>query len=218
MRGVAPRLIAIGTAVLLAELGVALGSSQAMPASLRPPSAQAQGSGGDAAAGREVFQASCAMCHGADAAGMMRMHPSLRGAVERLSPQGVEVTIRKGRATQPPMPAFEGRLTDAEITDVVAYIASLPVGPRNFGPDSGRDGGGMMGRDMMSERRRDWNPVAWAAVLVGILAVAALVFLALRRPRPAPAGEDPRLLLDRRYAAGELRREEYLERRRDLES
>jgi hypothetical protein len=45
------------------------------------------------------------MCHGSDAARMTGTHPSLRGAVERLSSEGVEVTIRKGRTTMPPMPA-----------------------------------------------------------------------------------------------------------------
>jgi mono/diheme cytochrome c family protein len=216
MEATAP-LVVIAAAVLIVVLTVATGSAQGMPPpSLHSGPAQAQGNGGDASAGRGVFQANCAMCHGADAAGMMGMHPSLRGAVERLSRQGVEVTIRKGRATQPPMPAFEGRLTDAEIADVVAYIASLPVGPRNFGPEGG--GGGMMGRGMMGDRRRDWDPVVWATVLLVILAIAAALILALRRARPTAFGEDARSVLDHRYAAGELSREEYLERRRDLEA
>jgi mono/diheme cytochrome c family protein len=66
-------------------------------------------------AGRRVFGDHCAMCHGSDASGMMGMHPSLRGAVERLTVEGVDVTVRKGRDTDPPMPAFEGRLSDQEI-------------------------------------------------------------------------------------------------------
>ena len=82
--------------------------------------------------GREIFEQSCVMCHGQDASGMMGMHPSLRGAVERLSREGIEVAIREGRNTTPPMPAFESQLTEKEIDDVVAYIDTLPVGPRNF--------------------------------------------------------------------------------------
>jgi mono/diheme cytochrome c family protein len=208
-----PRLVVITTVVALFALVSPPGLAPAMPPSLAPPQAR---TGGDVATGRAVFDANCAMCHGADATGMMGMHPALRGAVERLSREGVEVAIRKGRATQPPMPAWEGRLTDAQIADVVAYIASLPPGPRNFGPEPG--GGGMMGRGMMGGRRRNWDPVYWAVILLVILAVAGVLLLFLRRPRSSPAGEDPRLLLDRRYAAGELGREEYLERRRDLES
>jgi mono/diheme cytochrome c family protein len=65
---------------------------------LLPSPARAQS--GDAETGREVFEANCAMCHGRDASGMMGMHPSLRGAIERLSVEGVEVTIRKVRGAE----------------------------------------------------------------------------------------------------------------------
>jgi hypothetical protein len=150
-----------------------------------------------------VFVANCAMCHGADASGMMGMHPSLRGAVDRLSRDGVEVTIRRGRRTQPPMPAWDGRLTDRQIDDVIAYIASLPAGPRNFGPEAG---GGMMGGG--SGGRGGW----WVAALIAAgLLVALIVIEVVRR-----ASVSPRRLLDRRYASGELTREEYLQRRDDL--
>ncbi len=97
----------------------------------------------DVESGREVFLANCAMCHGQDAGGMMGMHPSLRGAVDRLTREGVEVAVRKGRDTEPPMPAFEGRLSDQQIEQVIAYIDSLPPGPRNFGADPA-EGGNMM--------------------------------------------------------------------------
>lgn len=106
------------------------------------PIAAAQ-SGGDPDACARVYRDSCAMCHGGDATGMMGMHPALRGAVDRLGLEGVEVAVRDGRATNPPMPAFGGRLTDREIADV----KSLPNGPRNFGPghDDGMAGGMMDG-------------------------------------------------------------------------
>jgi mono/diheme cytochrome c family protein len=180
--------------------------------------AGAQPDGGDAKAGERVFQANCAMCHGSDAAGMMGMHPSLRGAVERLSPEGVEVTIRKGRKTMPPMPGFEGRLSDRAIADVMAYLASLPEGPRNFGPE--RDGmGGMMRSPDTSDG--DGRVPVWLGVtlVVLVLALATLVVLVVRQSRrTAVAGAHARSVLDRRYAAGELTRDEYLERRRDLEA
>ena len=101
----------------------------------------------DPAGGERIFQANCAMCHGRDATGMMGMHPALTGAVNRLTQEGVEVTIRNGRDTRPPMPAFADRLSDDEITSVIAYLDRLPDGPRNFGPeaDASDDGmGGMM--------------------------------------------------------------------------
>lgn len=176
--------------------------------------AEAQPAGGEVRRGEEVFQASCAMCHGSDAAGMMGMHPSLRGAVERLSAEGVEVTIRKGRRTMPPMPAFEDRLSDQAIADVMAYLASLPQGPRNFGP--GRDGmEGMMG----GEDTTDGGVAAGlaGALLVLVLALAGLVVLMVRQRRSSGTG-DARSVLDRRYAAGEVTRDEYFERRRDLDT
>ncbi len=183
---------------------------------------QTQPSGDDVEAGRKVFESHCAMCHGAEATGMMGMHPSLRGAVERLTREGVEVTIRKGRRTTPPMPAFEGRLSDEEITDVVAYIASLPPGPRNFGPEAG--GGGGMGdmMDGLSDRDGDDSGSFGLAVVAAaalVLGAGAVLVLAVRYRRRDMSGvENARAVLDRRYAAGELTREEYLERRRDLET
>ncbi len=105
-------------------------------------------SGADAARGEELFQANCAMCHGSDATGMMGMHPALRGAVDRLTAEGVEVTIRNGRDTRPPMPAFGDRLGEDDIADLVAHLETLPAGPRNFEPEGGngqRDGRGMGG-------------------------------------------------------------------------
>lgn len=179
---------------------------------------------GDAAAGRQVFEANCAMCHGSDARGMMDMHPSLRGTVQRLSRQGVVVTIREGRNTTPPMPGFDDRLTDTQIADVTAYLAELPTEPRNSGPRPGRDR--TMGDDSMMDggmMNGGWLTVlltVLVAVLV-LLVVAIIIVWLLRdnrdgRPPPGPRSA-ARAELDRRYAAGELTREDYLQRREDLE-
>lgn len=168
------------------------------------PTVAAGQQGGDPANGREVFAANCAMCHGSDAAGMMGMHPSLRGATERLSHEGVEIAIRQGRRTQPPMPAWQGRLSDDEIDDVIAYIATLPDGPRNFGPDGGS--GMMTGGD-------GDGMTAPLVVLLVVLAAAAAGLIAWTATIRVLS---PLRVLDRRYAAGELSREEYLQRRDDL--
>lgn len=166
--------------------------------------------------GREVFTANCAMCHGQDATGMMGMHPSLRGAVDRLTVEGVEVAIRNGRDTNPPMPAFGERLSASEIDDVISYLASLPDGPRNFGPDAG---GGMMGSDMGGDML--WG--RGSALVLGVLLGGAMTLVggaavaAVRRGRATSSRSPARDELDRRYAAGELSRDDYLQRRRDIE-
>jgi mono/diheme cytochrome c family protein/uncharacterized membrane protein len=194
---------------------------------LAPGDSAAQAAG-NADAGQDVYAANCAMCHGTDAAGMMGMHPALRGAIERLTVEGVEVTIRNGRQTTPPMPAFDDRLSDEQIADVIAYLDTLPMGPRNFGPEMSEPGGmmpdgGMM--DGMMDGGWDGGDVLSAvvlSVLVVVLILGAVVMVTQRR-RQAPgdgrhAGESPRAILDRRYAAGELSREQYRQAREDLDT
>jgi mono/diheme cytochrome c family protein len=80
---------------------------------------------GDPEAGRNVFKANCAMCHGADASGMMRVHPSLRGAVERLTLEGVEVTVPQRARHDATNARVRSRLTDQEINDVIALSDTL---------------------------------------------------------------------------------------------
>lgn len=204
------RRVAAGTGRLALLAAVVMLTLAAVTATTVAPGARPVAAGqqdeppaGGIAAGERVFQNSCAMCHGADASGMMGMHPSLRGAVRRLSREGVEVTIRRGRRTEPPMPAFEDRLSDDEIGDVIAYVASLPLGPRNFGPG---DGGGMMNGPETGDGGLRAIVVALAVLAA---AAAALVFAARLRSSPAAA-------LDRRYAGGKLSRDDYLQARRDL--
>ncbi|MBW3606339.1 MAG: c-type cytochrome [Actinobacteria bacterium] len=197
------------------------------PASIVPAPAATEAA---TSPGRDIFEAHCAMCHGADAAGMMGMHPSLRGAVERLTRAGVEVTVRNGRDTNPPMPAFDDRLTDRQIDDVIAYIASLPTGPRNFGPSMPMMRAGDVddqttrGRGMMDGGMMGGFAVLWIILIVALiaLAVAAVAWLVRNMGGSGragdPRGDSPhaRAELDRRYAAGELSRDEYLQRREDL--
>lgn len=187
---------------------------------------------GDADSGEQLFQANCAMCHGDDATGMGGMHPALTGAVDRLSADGVAITIRKGRATTPPMPAFEDELTEGDVADLVAYLDSLPPGPRNFGPmqdgnmmDDGMTDDGMMGR-MMDDGMMTGQ--MWLQMLVGLLlllAVTAIIvvlvaWVARKTARSSTSaqgdGDNPRQVLDARYARGELSREDYLQARQDL--
>jgi putative membrane protein len=81
---------------------------------------------------------------------------------------------------------------------------------------TGGDGWNMMGGGFM------WFWVVMVVVMVVVLAllVAGAIWLArtLTRPANPPSGPGPaRAELDLRYARGELDREEYLQRRADLE-
>ena len=73
----------------------------------------------EAAGGREIFVANCGSCHTLSDAGTSgTIGPSLDGI--GLDVSAVETQVRNGGGG---MPAFEGDLTDAEITAVSTYVA-----------------------------------------------------------------------------------------------
>jgi len=84
------------------------------------PSASAQ----DAAA---TFKAKCAMCHGADGKGSpiglkMGAHDFTSADVQKQTDAQLTDVITKGKNK---MPAYDGKLKDTEIKDLVGYIRSL---------------------------------------------------------------------------------------------
>jgi cytochrome c551 len=73
----------------------------------------------EAAAGREIFVANCGSCHTLSDAGTSgAVGPSLDGI--GVDAAAVETQVRNGGGG---MPAFEGQLTDEEITAVSSYVA-----------------------------------------------------------------------------------------------
>lgn len=80
----------------------------------------ASGSGGGASpAGKGVFTDNCGSCHTLQAAGTSgQVGPRLDDTVLRAAE--IEAIVRAGRG---PMPAFGGRLSDAEISAVAAFVA-----------------------------------------------------------------------------------------------
>jgi len=74
----------------------------------------------DAAA---TFKAKCAMCHGADGKGG-KMGTRDFGSAEVKAETDAQLTdiINKGKGK---MPAYNGKLKDSEIKDLVTYIRSL---------------------------------------------------------------------------------------------
>jgi mono/diheme cytochrome c family protein len=83
-----------------------------------PPPAAAPA--GDAARGQQIFAATCAGCHGAQAEG--GVGPALAG-----NPIGIEqalATIRSGRGVMP-----AGLVTGVDEQDVAAYLGTILASP-----------------------------------------------------------------------------------------
>ena len=82
----------------------------------------AQGSGAD------TYKAKCAMCHGADGLAATPMGKSMK-ILSFKDPAQVKATdaqfIASTKDGKGKMPAYAGKLTDAQITDVVVYIRTL---------------------------------------------------------------------------------------------
>jgi mono/diheme cytochrome c family protein len=74
--------------------------------------------------GADTFKAKCAMCHGADGAGKTSMGTTDLGAAATQSKSDADLTglITNGKGK---MPKYDGKLTAAQITDVVTYIRTL---------------------------------------------------------------------------------------------
>ncbi|MDP2662139.1 MAG: cytochrome c [Dehalococcoidia bacterium] len=90
----------------------------AVPAT--PTQASQASTGGDAAAGKAVFDANCTACH---PGGQQGAGPSLVGAVGRTGEARVTSQIRNGGGIMPPFPA--SKISDAQMASLIAYLATL---------------------------------------------------------------------------------------------
>jgi cytochrome c6 len=76
----------------------------------------------------EIYVAKCQMCHAADGSGdtpagkTMKARPFNSPDVLKESDADLIAIIKNGKGK---MPAFAGKLTDAQITDLVAHIHTL---------------------------------------------------------------------------------------------
>jgi len=81
-----------------------------------------------AQAGADTYKSKCQMCHAADGSGdtpagkSSKVHPFSSPDVVKMSDDDLVAITKKGKGK---MPAYAGKLTDAQITDVVAYIRTL---------------------------------------------------------------------------------------------
>jgi len=78
--------------------------------------------------GADTYKAKCQMCHAADGSGNTPAGKSMK-AIPFSSPEIVKASddslIADTKNGKGKMPAYAGKLTDAQISDVVAYIRTL---------------------------------------------------------------------------------------------
>lgn len=75
--------------------------------------------------GAENYKAKCAMCHAADGSASGPAGKSLKVPAFSASKLTEAEMITETKAGKGKMPAFAGKLTDAQIKDVVTYVKSL---------------------------------------------------------------------------------------------
>ena len=77
-----------------------------------------------AQSGADTYKAKCAMCHGADGSGKAAMGTKPLGSadVQKMSDADLNAMITNGKGK---MPAYKGKLTDAQIGDLVKFIRTL---------------------------------------------------------------------------------------------
>ena len=79
---------------------------------------------GDAASGAKIFSANCAACHAGGnnvVNGAKTLKKDALDKYEMNSLEAITYQINNGKNA---MPAFKGRLTDAQIDDVATYVLS----------------------------------------------------------------------------------------------
>lgn len=80
------------------------------------------------AKGQDTFKAKCALCHGADGSGNTTMGKSMglkdlgSPAIQSMSDADLTNAVTNGKGK---MPAYKGKLSDAQISEVVSYIRTL---------------------------------------------------------------------------------------------
>jgi mono/diheme cytochrome c family protein len=81
-----------------------------------------------AQSGADNYKAKCAMCHAADGTGKAAMKVPSFKTPESIKESDAELTaaIKNGKGTGAiKMPPYTGKLTDAQIKDVVGYVRTL---------------------------------------------------------------------------------------------
>lgn len=78
--------------------------------------------------GKSIFTTKCALCHGPDGTGKTSIGKSLKipdfrsPEIKNLSDANLKTVVSGGKNK---MPAFKGKLTDAQIDQVISYVREL---------------------------------------------------------------------------------------------
>ena len=79
---------------------------------------------GDAASGGKIFSANCAACHASGRNVVNAAKTLQKDALEKYEMNSIEAITYQVNNGKNAMPAFKGRLTDAQIEDVSTYVLS----------------------------------------------------------------------------------------------
>ncbi|MEL6581398.1 MAG: c-type cytochrome [Cyanobacteria bacterium J06621_12] len=79
---------------------------------------------GDAASGAKIFSANCAACHAGGRNVIQGEKTLQKGALEKYEMNSLDAITYQVNNGKNAMPAFKGRLTDAQIDDVATYVLS----------------------------------------------------------------------------------------------
>lgn len=79
---------------------------------------------GDAASGAKVFSANCAACHAGGNNVVNGAKTLKKDALEKYEMNSIDKITYQVNNGKNAMPAFKGRLTDAQIEDVATYVLS----------------------------------------------------------------------------------------------
>ena len=79
---------------------------------------------GDAASGAKIFSANCAACHAGGRNVINGAKTLQKDALDKYEMNSIEAVTYQVINGKNAMPAFKGRLTDAQIDDVATYVLS----------------------------------------------------------------------------------------------
>ncbi|MCC0176208.1 c-type cytochrome [Waterburya agarophytonicola K14] len=79
---------------------------------------------GDAASGAKIFSANCAACHAGGNNVVNGAKTLKKDALEKYEMNSIDAITYQVNNGKNAMPAFKGRLTDAQIDDVATYVLS----------------------------------------------------------------------------------------------